>query len=120
MNHFDVIMSLYIFGVIVSQVMGAKTVEFFTVFGLSTSISIAIFVMPLLFTLTDVVVEVYGRERARSMVFSGMLIVILLTAFTVFATALPAGPRSQWLEPLSVRPTNKKILLVTGRELRPG
>lgn len=78
--------------------MGAKTVAFFTVFGFETSISIAIFVMPLLFTLTDVVVEVYGRERARSMVFSGMFIVILLTAFTVFATALPAAPRSQWLE----------------------
>jgi queuosine precursor transporter len=98
-HHFDIILGLYIFGVIVSQLMGAKTVQFFTVFGLSTSISIAIFVMPLLFTLTDVVVEVYGKERARSMVFTGMLIVVLLTAFTVLATALPPGPRSQWLEP---------------------
>ena len=92
-------MSLYIFGVIVSQLMGAKTVQFFTVFGLTTSISIAIFVMPLLFTLTDVVVEVYGKDRARSMVFTGLFIVVLLTGFTVLATALPAGPRSQWLEP---------------------
>lgn len=97
-NKFDLIIALYTFGVIVSQVMGAKTVEFFTVFGLSTSISIAIFVMPLLFTLTDVVVEVYGRERARSMVFTGLFIVVLLTAFTLLATALPAGPRSEWLE----------------------
>lgn len=98
-HRLDFIVSLYIFGVIVSQLMGPKTVPFFSVFGFDMAISIAIFVMPLLFTLTDVVVEVYGRERARSMVLSGMLIVIILSAFTVLATALPAAPRSQWLEP---------------------
>lgn len=84
---------------IVAQLMGTKTVPFFSPFGWDTSVSVAILVMPLLFTLTDVVVETYGRERARSMVFTGMFIVILLTAFTVLATALPAAERSSWLEP---------------------
>lgn len=98
LNKFDTIVSLYIFGVVVSQLMGAKTVPFFTVFDWDTSVSVAIFVMPLLFTLTDVVVEVYGRARARSMVLNGMLIVVLLSLFTVLATSLPASDRSSWLE----------------------
>lgn len=90
----DLVVSLYIFGVIAAELMGAKTFVI-THFGDYTlRASVAIFLMPLLFTLTDVVTEVRGRERARSMVLSGLLVIVLLILYTVLATALPPSARS--------------------------
>lgn len=90
---FDVIVALYIFGIVVAQLMGAKVVPFGEFFGIPLSISVAIFLMPLLFTITDVVVEVHGKERARSMVYTGLIVVTLLALYTVLVTSLPAAQR---------------------------
>lgn len=90
---FDVIVALYVFGIIVAQLMGAKVVPFGNLFGLELSISVAIFLIPLLFTITDVVVEVHGKERARSLVRTGLLIVSLLAGYTLLVTNLPAADR---------------------------
>lgn len=89
---FDLVVALYIFGVMVAELMGAKTFPL-QLFGAHLNITVAIFVMPLLFTMTDVVVEVYGRQRARSLVLSGLLTVALLVLFSLLATSLPASPR---------------------------
>jgi uncharacterized integral membrane protein (TIGR00697 family) len=93
LHRFDVIVALYIFGVVAAQLMGAKVVPFGSIFGLPLSISVAVFLMPLLFTITDVVVEVHGKSRARSLVWTGMIVVVLLAAYTLFVTALPAAGR---------------------------
>ncbi|HEY1085731.1 MAG TPA: queuosine precursor transporter [Candidatus Saccharimonadales bacterium] len=90
---FDVIVGLYIFAIVVAQLMGLKVVPFGEVAGITLSISVAIFVMPLLFTLTDIVVEVYGKERARSMVWTGLGIVVLLALYTFLVTTLPPAAR---------------------------
>jgi len=90
---FDLIIALYIFGVMVAEIMGAKTFSLFDFSWLHLNASVAIFVLPLLFTLTDVVVEVYGKERARSMVMSGLVVVALLLLFSLLATHLPPSQR---------------------------
>lgn len=90
---FDVIVALYIFGIISAQLMGAKVVPFGDLFGLPLSISVAVFLMPLLFTITDVVVEVHGKARARSLVWTGLIVVTLLAAYSLFVTSLPAAER---------------------------
>jgi uncharacterized integral membrane protein (TIGR00697 family) len=90
---FDIIVALYIFGIVAAQLMGLKVVPFGEIFGLPLSISVAVFLMPFLFTITDVVVEVYGKERARSLVWTGLIVVILLALYTLFVTALPAAAR---------------------------
>jgi len=74
---FDVLVALYIFGIMVVELMGAKTFPVATLGNFHLTASVAIFVMPLLFTSVDVVVEVFGKERARSIVRTGLLIVIL-------------------------------------------
>jgi hypothetical protein len=73
--------------------MGSKTflIAHFGQFQVSSSV--AIFIMPLLFILPDVVVEVYGRSRAQSIVFSGLLSVALLVLFTAIVTHLSPTPR---------------------------
>ena len=90
---FDVIVALYIFGIVTAQLMGAKVVPFGDLFGLPLSISVAVFLMPLLFTVTDVVVEVHGKARARSLVWTGLIVVTLLAVYTFFVTSLPAAGR---------------------------
>jgi len=90
---FDVIVALYVFAIVAAQLMGAKVVPFGNLFGLPLSISVAVFLMPLLFTITDIVVEIHGKARARSLVRTGLLVIILLTIYTLVVTNLPAAER---------------------------
>lgn len=73
--------------------MGAKVVPFGNIFGLQLSVSVAVFLIPLLFTITDVAIEVHGKERARSLVRTGLLVVSLLAVYTLLVTSLPAAER---------------------------
>lgn len=77
----------------VAELMGTKTFPLTNFSWLHLNVTVAIFVMPLLFTMTDIVVEVYGRNRARSMVFSGLIVVALLILYSLIATSLPPSNR---------------------------
>jgi uncharacterized integral membrane protein (TIGR00697 family) len=94
-NHLDMIIALYIFGVIVAALMGAKVMPFGEIGGLKFNISVAIFLMPLMFTLTDAVNEIYGGRRARQLVYLGLIVQILLVAFIWLALSLPHAARFQ-------------------------
>src|SRR5437868_11433681 len=91
---FDLVVALYIFGVITAELMGSKTFPLISTSWAHLNASVAIFVLPLLFTMVDVVVEVYGRARARSLVFTGLLVIFLLILLAALATALPPSSRS--------------------------
>lgn len=90
---FDVLVALYVFGIMVAQLMGAKTFPLANLGGLHLTASVAIFVMPLLFTITDVITEIYGKERARSVVRTGLMVIGLQLIAAVIFTALPASTR---------------------------
>lgn len=90
---FDLIVALYIFGIVTAELMGAKTFPLIHTSWLHLNATVAIFMMPLLFTLTDIVVEVHGRARARSMVFSGLAVVAMLIVYSWIATSLPPSTR---------------------------
>lgn len=91
---FDLIMALYIFGIMIAEMLGSKTFPLVNTDWLTLNATVVVFVMPLLFTLTDVVVEIYGRKRAQSMVFSGLIVVALLMLYLFIATHLPPSERS--------------------------
>jgi len=86
---FDLLVALYIFGVMVAELMGAKTFPVVHIGHFVVNASVAIFVMPLLFTAIDVIVEVHGKNRARSVVYSGLCMVVLLTLYSTLAVHLP-------------------------------
>lgn len=94
----DLVVALYIFGIMAAELMGAKTFVIGHLGDYTLRASVAIFLMPLLFTLTDVVTEVRGKERARSMVLSGLAVIVLLVFYTALATALPPSARSAGTE----------------------
>jgi hypothetical protein len=92
---FDFLVSLYIFCIAVSELMGAKTFPLVKVFGYQLNASVAIFVLPLIFTINDVITEVYGKERTRSVIRSGLFIIFLILLFSLLATNLPPSLRFQ-------------------------
>jgi uncharacterized integral membrane protein (TIGR00697 family) len=89
----DLVVALYIFGVLTAELLGGKTFPLTNFSFMHLNASVAIFVLPLLFTLTDIVVEVHGRARARSMVFAGLIVVALLILYVSLVTHLPASHR---------------------------
>lgn len=78
--------------------MGAKTFPLFKIFGYQLNASVAIFLLPLVFSINDIITEVYGKERTRSIIRSGLLVVFSVLIFSVLATNLPSSVRFQKTE----------------------
>jgi queuosine precursor transporter len=89
----DLLVSVYIFCIAVSELMGGKTFPLANVLGYQLNASVAIFVIPLLFTINDVITEVHGKERTRSVIRSGLLIIFLMLLVSLFFTQLPPSGR---------------------------
>lgn len=90
---FDFLVSLYIFGILVSELMGGKTVPIAKVFGYQLNGSVALLTLPFIFSINDVITEVYGKERTRSIIRSGLVMVFLVFVFSLIATSLPPSVR---------------------------
>ena len=89
----DILFAIYIACAVLVNLMGAKVMPLGSLFGFQFNISVAIVLMPLLFSIVDAVCEVYNREWARSMVRSGIITVAFMTLFAAFAVAMPAAER---------------------------
>jgi queuosine precursor transporter len=86
----DLLLALYITCVVASELMGSKI---FTFLGLNASV--AIFTLPITFSINDVVSEVAGKQKALSFMKSSLKILLFLFAFNLLALALPAADRFQ-------------------------
>lgn len=89
----DLLVAIYIFCITVSELMGAKTFALLNWGGLKLNASVAIFVIPLIFTISDIIVEVHGKERARSVLFSGFIVIFMILLFSILAIHLPPSSR---------------------------
>ena len=88
----DLLVSLYIFCILVSELMGAKTFRILTTpFPLNASV--AIFALPLIYSINDVVIEVLGIARARSIVRSGLIVVAFVFLYSILTVSLPPSAR---------------------------
>jgi len=84
----DFLHALYIAAIVAAELMGSKI---FAVGGVNASV--AIFVLPLTFSINDIIFEVYGKKRALSFVRSGLHILFFLVAFNILALVLPPADR---------------------------
>lgn len=89
----DFLISVYIFCIAVSELMGGKTFPLVKFGTLQLNASVAIFVIPVIFSINDVITEVLGIERTRSVIRSGLFVIILILLFSLLATALPPSAR---------------------------
>jgi queuosine precursor transporter len=89
----DFLIALYIFCVCAAELMGSKTFSLvsFTIFDYPVRLNptVAIFLIPLIFTINDVITEVYGKERTRSIIRSGLFVIALILVSSLVFTNLP-------------------------------
>lgn len=78
---------VFIGALVVTNVIAGKL---FVLFGYPLSCGIIAY--PVTFLATDLVSEIYGRERATQLVKVGFLVSVFVTAVIVLATAVPAHP----------------------------
>ncbi len=107
---FDLLVSLYIFCVLVSELLGGKTFFIANLNGFALNASVAIFALPIIYSINDIITEVFGIERAKSIVRSALIIVALLSLFSWLAISLP--PSKRFL------PTEKSYDTIFGTTIR--
>ncbi len=95
LNKLDFLISLYIFCLIVAELMGGKTFPIVNLSSIHLNASVAIFTLPLIFSINDVITEVYGPEKTRSIIRSGLIMISLLFVFSILAVSLPPSIRFQ-------------------------
>lgn len=90
---FDFLVSLYIFCIVATELMGAKTVPLFKIGGYQLNGSVSLLLLPLVYSINDVITEVFGKERTKSLIRSGIVMVLLTLLCSVIFTGLPASTR---------------------------
>ena len=89
----EIIVGLYIFFLMASETMGMKLIHLFDIGDLQLNTSVAIFALPFIFSINDIIIEVYGINRARALTRLGFFIIVLIALFCIFFTALPSSPK---------------------------
>ncbi|KXK26995.1 MAG: hypothetical protein TR69_WS6001001019 [candidate division WS6 bacterium OLB20] len=89
----DFLIALYITCLALAELAGAKTFPLINLFGYQLNASVAIFLIPLIFSVNDIITEVHGKERTRSIIRSGLLMIFFIMMFSLFATLLEPSPR---------------------------
>ncbi len=92
-NKLDFLIALYMLCILTSELMGAKTFHIITLGSYTLNSSVSIFLFPLIFTINDIISEVYGKERTKSIIRAGLIMIVFLVLYSVLATLLPASNR---------------------------
>lgn len=90
---------IYVFCILLAEIFGVKTIplgddisfRFGPIFISELKVSIAIFLIPLIFSINDVVIEVWGKKTAKTLYRIGLVAIIGLALFSFFATRLPTS-----------------------------
>lgn len=89
----DFLISLYIFCILVSETLGGKTFPLMNTSLIKLNASVAVLLLPFVFSINDIITEVYGPERTRSIIRSSLIMIFLLFLFSLLATSLPPSSR---------------------------
>ena len=103
------IKSQILLGIFVALMVGMNLLgsKITTVFGVS--VSVAIFMVPITFLITDIIAEVYGRKAANQFVTTGIIALVMIFGFTALSVALPPNARY---------PFNEQYKTIFGSSLR--
>lgn len=94
-----ILAGIYVFCILLSEIFGIKTIpvgnhisfSIGPIFIRELKVSVAIFLLPLIFSINDVVIEVWGKQTAKVLYRIGLITIIGLALFSYIATALPAS-----------------------------
>jgi queuosine precursor transporter len=94
----DFLISFYIACIIISELMGSKTFPLLKIGSFNLNAGVGIFLIPFVYSINDVITEVFGKEKAQSIVRSGLVMIFFLLIFSLLAVYLPATTRFMPLE----------------------
>ncbi len=81
-QHFKltIISAIFIAGLLTANLLGSKVTVLFGV-----AVSVGIFAYPLTFMMTDAVAEVYGKKKAKQLVWAALIAQVLVLILTYVA-----------------------------------
>ncbi|MCK5260669.1 MAG: queuosine precursor transporter [Thermoplasmatales archaeon] len=88
-NKTNILYGLFVGSLITANLIGLKVASF----GIFEA-SVGILLFPILFLITDIIEEVYGKEKTKELVFVGMIALIVVLIVTVIAVLMPFAERS--------------------------
>jgi len=92
-NKMDFLVALYITCLALAEIMSMKTIPLMRIFAYQLNVSVGIFVFPILFAINDVITEVKGKARAKQLVYTSLIMVAIIMAYSIFVTWLPDSAR---------------------------
>ena len=86
-------LTLYVGSLFAANTLGIKLMPF--LFG--THLSVAVFSFPIVFCMTDVIGEVYGKKMANNFVFAGVVSILLFLVYSFVSTITPWAKEGLWV-----------------------
>src|SRR3989344_8473405 len=99
-------LAIYITSLFAANTLGLKIMPF--IFG--SHLTVAVFSFPIVFLMTDVIGEVYGKSLAKWFVRCGFVATVLFLAYTLLSLWLPWAEEGLW-----AKEGNNLIFGVSGR-----
>src|SRR3990167_10222121 len=87
-------LTLYLTSIFAANTLGIKLMPF--LFG--THLSVAVFCFPVVFIMTDVIGEVYGKKMAKNFVLAGVVSIVLFLIYSFLSTITPWAEKSLWVK----------------------
>ncbi len=85
-------LALYLVSLFAANTLGLKIMPF--IFGLH--LSVAIFSFPIVFIMTDVIGEVYGKKMASYFILAGFITTAMFIGYSVLSLVLPWDAAGMW------------------------
>jgi uncharacterized integral membrane protein (TIGR00697 family) len=87
-----VVLGMYLTSLFAANTLGLKLMPFI----LGTNLSVAVFSFPVVFLMTDVIGEVYGKQIAKLFVLAGFVGTALFIAYSFLSLAMPWSLSGEW------------------------
>src|SRR4051812_13177721 len=85
-------LTLYITSLFAANTLGIKLMPF--LFG--THLSVGVFCFPIVFIMTDMIGEVYGKKMAKNFVMAGVISIVLFLFYSLVSTMAPWSHDGLW------------------------
>jgi len=87
-------LTLYISSLFAANTLGIKLMPF--LFG--THLSVAVFSFPIVFCMTDIIGEVYGKKMANNFVLAGVVSIVLFLLYSLISNVMPWAYEGLWVK----------------------
>ena len=85
-------LTLYIGSLFAANTLGIKLMPFL----FDTHLSVAVFCFPIVFIMTDVIGEVYGKKMAKNFVLAGILSILIFLLYSFVSMIVPWAKEGTW------------------------